>query len=81
MEEKGGESGLSVDEASRVIKQHASQQRLTIELTEEQLSALQEQWKRGDPGKPAEIIFHVGKREIGELRVATCAYIGDTCCA
>ena len=79
--EEGTGGELGIEEASQLIKRHASQQRLTIELTEEQLSALREQWTRGDLAKPAEITFRVGNRDVGQLRVATCAYISDTCCA
>jgi hypothetical protein len=46
MEERGGP--MQVEEATRVIKEHASKQPVQIELTEDQLQQLREQWGKGD---------------------------------
>jgi hypothetical protein len=72
---------MAVEEASRVIKAHAEHQPVTIELTEDQLETLREQWRKADPSKPLQITFFVADRTVGDLRVASCAYVGDTCCA
>jgi hypothetical protein len=71
---------MRVEEASRVIKEHASQQRVRVQLTDEQLQAIVEQWGKGNPREPAEITFYLAERPVGELRVAGCAYLADTCC-
>lgn len=79
MEEQRGQ--MKVDEATRVIKEYAAQQPVRIELDERQLEALHEQWSKGDPSRPIELTFVVADRTVGELKVASCAYVGDTCCA
>jgi hypothetical protein len=66
--------------ASEVIKKLAERQRVRIELTEDQLSHILKQWDEGNPREPAEITFHVGDREVIELKVAGYRYRGDTCC-
>ena len=75
-----GSGAMEVEEATRVIKEHASRQPVSIELTDEQLHQLHEQWGRGDPSRPIELRFVVADRTVGELRVASCAYLSDTCC-
>ena len=72
---------ISVDEASRVIKDAAAKQPVRIELNDAQLKEIQKQWGAADPSRPAEITFYVGDRSVGQLKVASCAYVGDTCCA
>jgi hypothetical protein len=79
MDERDEQTRL--DEAVRVVKEHASRQPVRIVLTGEQLERLQEQWSKGDPSRPIELTFVLGDRTVGELRVASCAYISDTCCA
>ena len=76
----GESSSITVAEASRVIKDHAAKQPIRVELSEEQLEAILGQWSRAKPSDPVEITFHVGDRDVGNLRVASCAYWGDTCC-
>jgi hypothetical protein len=66
--------------ASEVVKKLAERQRVRIELTDDQLSAILKQWDEGDPRKPAEITFHVGDRDVIQLKVAGYRYRGDTCC-
>jgi hypothetical protein len=78
MEERGDQ--MQVEEATRVIKEHASKQPVQIELTDEQLQYVREQWGKGDPNRPIELTFVVADRTVGELRVASCAYLSDTCC-
>lgn len=79
MEQRGGQ--MEVEEATRVIKEHASKQPVQIELTDEQLQQLREQWGKGDPRRPIELRFVLADRTVGEMRVASCAYLSDTCCA
>ncbi len=79
-EQEGHRGSSQVEEASRVIKEHAGKQPIRVELSEDQLEAILSQWKRAEPGSPAEITFHVGERDVGNLKVASCAYWGDTCC-
>jgi hypothetical protein len=79
MEERGTQ--MQVDEAARLIKEHASRQPVQIELTDEQLEQLRAQWSKGDPSRPIELRFVVADRTVGELRLASCAYLSDTCCA
>jgi hypothetical protein len=79
MEQRGGQ--MQVEEATRVIKEYASKQPVQIELTEEQLQQLREQWGKGDPSRPIELTFVLADRTVGEMRVASCAYLSDTCCA
>ena len=79
MEERG--TDMQVEEATRVIKEHAAKQPVRIELSDEQLQVLQKQWANADPSRPIELTFVIGDRTLGELRLASCAYIGDTCCA
>jgi hypothetical protein len=74
-------SDMPLAEASRVIKEQAAHQPVKIELTEEQLEKLRGQWRQADPSKPLQITFFVADRTVGDLRVASCAYVGDTCCA
>jgi hypothetical protein len=72
---------IGPDEASRLIKEYAKEQKIRIELTEEQLAAISEQWQDVDPRSPAEITFYVGERAPAALRVAGYSYWSDTCCA
>jgi len=71
---------IGPDEASGLIKEYAKQQKIRIELTEEQLAAITEQWKDMDVRSPAEITFYVGERAAASLKVASASYSGDTCC-
>jgi len=71
---------IGPDEASELIKEFAEDQKIRIELTEEQLAAISEQWKGMDVRSPAEITFYVGERAAASLKVAGYTYSGDTCC-
>lgn len=71
---------MSHVEAASVIKRAAEEQKIAIELTEEQMEALLAQWS-GDPQRPAQITFRLRNRAHIELPVASCAYWGSTCCA
>jgi hypothetical protein len=66
--------------AARITKQLAAKQKIRIDLTEEQLKAITDQWKVKSPNAPAEISFHVGERKAASLKVASYSYWGDTCC-
>jgi hypothetical protein len=72
---------IGPDEASRLIKEYAKERKIRIELSEEQLAAISEQWKDVDPRSPAEITFYVGERAPASLKVAGYSYWSDTCCA
>lgn len=71
---------IGPDEASGLIKEFAEGQKIRIELTEEQLAAISEQWQGMDVRSPAEITFYVGERAAASLKVAGYTYSGDTCC-
>jgi hypothetical protein len=74
-------SAISPDEASRIIKEHASKQQIKVEITEDQLQAMLRQWVDKSPGAPAQITFVVKDRTVADLHLASCSYWGDTCCA
>ena len=69
------------DEVSAHLKRYADQHPVTITLTPDQLDTLKEQWQRLDPRSPAAITFQVEGKPVADLKVASCAYWGDTCCA
>jgi hypothetical protein len=81
-ESEGSSYGGEVDSkaASEVIKKLAERQRIRIELTDDQLARILDQWDVGDPYEPAEITFHVGERDAVQLKLAGYWYRGDTCC-
>jgi hypothetical protein len=72
---------ITPDEASRIIKKFAAKQKITVQLTQEQVDAILAKWNEGDPQLPAEITFRVGRKKIIDLKVAGYRYRGDTCCA
>ena len=80
-EKRRRDPSIEAEEASRVIKEHAAKQRMTIRVPEETLKALIAEWQRLNPKAPAEISFQVGDRVVGSMKIAACAYFGDTCCA
>lgn len=71
---------ITAEEASAAVKRHAEDQQIQVELSEEQLDAIQQQWTMGDPAHPADITFVVEDRPEANLRVASYSYWGDTCC-
>lgn len=71
---------ITAEEASTVVKRHAQDQEIEVELSEEQLDAIHQQWTVGDPSRPADITFAVEDRPAANLRVASYSYWGDTCC-
>jgi hypothetical protein len=79
MQQEGGHSEL--EDATRVIKEYAAKQPVQIELTDEQLRQIRKDWAKGDPSQPIELTFVVADRTVGAMRVASCAYLSDTCCA
>lgn len=71
---------ITSKEASEAIKKFAEDQPIQVELSEEQMEAIHDQWQTGDPYKPAEITFTVKDRPVAGLKVASYSYRGDTCC-
>jgi hypothetical protein len=72
--------GIGPDEASRIVKQYAEQQKVELNITPQQMEAIRSQWIR-DPSRPAQITFYVDGKAVGEMKIATCPYWSDTCCA
>lgn len=77
---ESGADEITAEEASKVVKRHASDQQVTVALSEEQLEAIQEQWLLEDPTRPADITFVVEDRPEANVKVASYSYWGDTCC-
>lgn len=69
------------DEAARTIKKRAAEQKIHLEVSDEQARALLDQWRGGNPEAPAEIRIVVAGQERINLKVAGYWYAGDTCCA
>ena len=67
-------------EASKIVKEAAEHQKVQIKLNSEQMDAIRSQWIK-DPNRPAQIIFTVDDKTVGDMKVATCPYFGTTCCA
>lgn len=67
--------------ASEVVKRHAKGNQVALDISQETLDSLLDSWRKGDPSRPAEITFVVEGREVGNLKIAACAYFHDTCCA
>ncbi len=65
---------------SELVKQLAGQQRVTLKLTDDQLTALAEQLKRMDASRPMEVTLRLGTRNVANLKIAGYWYSGDTCC-
>ena len=70
-----------IDEGSKLVNKLAKEQRISIQVTDEQMDALLSQWAAGDNTRPSELVFEVEGKERASLRVAAYAYYGDTCCA
>lgn len=71
---------ISAYEASKIVKEEAEHQKVHINLSSEQMEAIRSQWIK-DPNRPAQIIFTVDDKTVGDMKVATCPYFGTTCCA
>lgn len=71
---------IGPDEASQLIKKFAENQKIRIELTEDQMNLILEKWNEQNVHHPAEITFVVADRTIVELKVAGYRYRGDSCC-
>ncbi len=71
----------AVEQASETIKRAAADNPVEFELPAELVDRLLESWRRGNPSAPAEIRFTVEGREVGNFKIAACAYWSDTCCA
>lgn len=74
------EGEMDADQASQTLKKLAADQKVSIELTQDQLEAILGQWDEGDPRKPAEITFYVERKPQLNVTVAGYRYRGDTCC-
>jgi hypothetical protein len=70
-----------IDEGSKLVNKLAKDQKISIELTQEQMDGILRQWGAADNTRPAELTFRVEGREQTSLRVAAYAYWGDSCCA
>lgn len=71
---------VSEDEASKIIKAYAEKQKIKVELSEEQLKALMDQWEDWNPKRSAQITFFVKDKPLIEFKTASYSYRGDTCC-
>ena len=78
---------ISAAAASAALKRYAAKQRVQVELTDDQMQALQRQLGVDtasplDPRRPFNITFVVKGRPkaFGDFNVASCAYWSDTCC-
>jgi hypothetical protein len=72
---------LGIDDGSKLVNKLAKDQRITIELTREQMETILGQWRSADNRRPAELTFSVEGEPQTSLRVAAYAYYGDSCCA
>ncbi len=70
----------SKHDLSEQLKKEAAHQRVTVELTEEQLESLRAVWNEGDPTAPAVVTFLVKGKPTAEIAVAGYRYSGSTCC-
>jgi hypothetical protein len=75
------EKYLGVTEASAAIKALAAKNPVEFDVPQELVDRLLESWRGADPSAPAEIRFMVEGREVGNFKIAACAYWSDTCCA
>ena len=72
---------ISAEAASAAIKRLAANNTVELEVPEDLVSRLLESWRQADPAAPAQIRFTVEGREVGNFKIAACAYWSDTCCA
>jgi len=70
----------ALENAAKLIKRHAAKQPVRIRLSKEQMEAIEKQWGKFDPKKPAEITFYVGRKAQAQFKIASYSYRGDTCC-
>ncbi|MGY5210048.1 hypothetical protein [Nocardia gipuzkoensis] len=68
------------DLATRV-KAEAEKNRVTIEVTEEQLDSIKAIWTERDRSVPATVTFFVKGRPAAEMSVAGYSYTDNICCA
>lgn len=68
------------NDLSQQLKKEAENQRVTVELTEEQLESLRAAWNQGDPTAPAVVTFLVKGKPSAEIAVAGYRYAGSECC-
>jgi hypothetical protein len=71
---------MDLEKAERVTKAAAQKRQIRIELTEEQVKQLSEQYGKLNPAEAAELIFTNGHEVTSVLKVAGYGYTGDTCC-
>lgn len=71
---------LGIDEGSKMVNKLAKDQKISIELTKEQMDAILSQWRAADNTKPTELTFTVEGSPRTSLRVAAYAYFGKSCC-
>jgi hypothetical protein len=69
-----------IDQRSKQIKQLATQQKIEIVLTADQMRALKDQWAHADNSQPAEITFVVEGTVNSKFQVAAYGYFSTKCC-
>jgi hypothetical protein len=72
---------LGIDDGSKLVNRLAKDQKITVELTPEQMEVIIGQWRSADNTRPAELTFTVEGEPQTSLRVAAYAYYSDSCCA
>lgn len=76
---RGKQQPLDSRAASQAVKKFSEQNKVRIELTEEQMNALLEGYTE-DPEKPARLTFWANGKAKLQFDVAGYSYRGDTCC-
>jgi len=71
---------IDIEKASNVVKKLAEKQKISIVLTEEQMQAINNQWKEQNPKMPTQVTFYVKNKKVGDLKIAGYHYFGDNCC-
>lgn len=74
-----GKQTLDANEASKAVKSFAENNKVRIELTDDQMAALIDGYTP-DPEKPARLTFYANGKPKIQFDVAGYSYSGDTCC-
>lgn len=70
----------SASKTEALTKTAAKKRQITIDLTEEQIKAFEEQYQKLNPSQAVELIFINGKQRTSKLKIAGYSYHGNTCC-
>lgn len=70
---------LTAREASKAVKAFSENNKVRIELTDDQMAALIDGYTP-DPEKPARLTFYANGKAKLQFDVAGYSYRGDTCC-